>query len=155
MRWYGGCCKHAMDPNPTTLDRTPHYARLGGHDAVVRLVDAFYRAMDARPEAAAIRAMHEPELARTKAVLVKYLTEWMGGDRIYTPEHGAPMLRRRHQRLAIDADASDAWMLCMRDALVEVCADIALRIELESAFLKVAEFMRNTESATQTPHPHH
>ena len=142
-----------MDPNPTLLDRTPHFARLGGRDAVVRLVDAFYRAMDSQPEASAIRAMHEADLAQTKAVLVKYLTEWMGGDRLYSPEHGAPMLRRRHQRFAIDANARDAWMLCMREALNEVCVDVALRVELDAAFYKVADFMRNTESTS--PHPNH
>ena len=142
-----------MDPNPTLLDSTPHFVRLGGREAVVRLVDAFYRAMDYRPEAATIRAMHEPDLAQTRAVLVKYLTEWMGGGRIYSPEHGAPMLRRRHQRFAIDANARDAWMLCMREALNEVCVDAALRIELDAAFYKVADFMRNTESPSPHPNP--
>jgi len=126
---------------------------LGGHDAVVRLVDAFYRAMDAKPQAVAIRAMHALELARTKAVLVQYLTEWLGGAKVYTPEHGAPMLRRRHQRFVIDSAARDAWMSCMNEALNEVCADTALCEELEAAFLKVADFMRNSESPS--PHPHH
>lgn len=139
-----------MDPTPNSRDSRPHFVRLGGHASVVRLVDAFYRAMDTRPEAAAIRAMHEADLTRTRAVLVKYLTEWMGGGRLYSPEHGAPMLRRRHQRFAIDAAARDAWMLCMREALDEVCADAGLRAELDAAFYKVADFMRNTDTL-----PHH
>lgn len=139
-----------MDPTPSSRDSRPHFVRLGGHASVVRLVDAFYRAMDTRPEAAAIRAMHEADLTRTRAVLVKYLTEWMGGGRLYSPEHGAPMLRRRHQRFAIDAAARDAWMLCMREALDEVCADASLRAELDAAFYKVADFMRNTD--TLSPH---
>ncbi|MES2229775.1 MAG: group II truncated hemoglobin [Pseudomonadota bacterium] len=135
-----------MDPTPISRDSRPHFVRLGGHASVVRLVDAFYRVMDTRPEAAAIRAMHEADLTRTRAVLVKYLTEWMGGGRLYSPEHGAPMLRRRHQRFAIDAAARDAWMLCMREALSEVCADAGLRAELDAAFYKVADFMRNTDT---------
>lgn len=126
-----------------------HYARLGGQEAVVRLVDAFYRAMDTQPEAATIRAMHEPDLGPTKAVLVKYLGEWMGGPRHYSPERGAPMLRRRHHPFAIDAAARDAWMLCMRQALAEVCADDGLRAELDAAFYKVADFIRNTDPASQ------
>jgi hemoglobin len=142
-----------MDPNPTALDRASHFARLGGRDAVQRLVDAFYRAMDSRPEAADVRAMHDADLAQTKAVLVKYLTEWMGGGKLYSPERGAPMLRRRHHRFAIDADARDAWMLCMRAALNEVCTDAALRIELDAAFYKVADFMLNTESASPPSQP--
>ncbi len=142
-----------MDPHASLLNANPHYIRLGGHAAIVRLVDAFYRAMDTRPEAATIRAMHEPDLAHTKAVLVKYFSEWLGGPRLFSPERGAPMLRRRHQRFAIDAVARDAWMLCMRQALNEVCADVALRIELDAAFYKVADFMRNAE--TDPPSPHH
>ena len=131
-----------MDPNP-------HYARLGGLESVVRLVDAFYRAMDTRPQAATVRAMHAPDLTHTKAVLVKYFSEWMGGPKVYSPERGEPRLRRRHMPFAIDDAARDAWMLCMRQALAEVCTDEALRTELEAAFFKVADFMRNREAQTQ------
>jgi hemoglobin len=144
--------KSAMDAKPTVLEGNRHYDRLGGHEAVVRLVDAFYRAMDRRPQAATIRAMHEPDLAQTRAVLVKYLSEWMGGGRLYSTEHGAPMLRRRHQRFAVDNEARDAWMLCMREALNEVCSDADLRRELDAAFYKVADFMRNTESLSSPSH---
>jgi len=139
-----------MNADPPLLNTNPHYVRLGGLESVVRLVDAFYRAMDMRPEAAAIRAMHEADLTHTKAVLVKYFSEWMGGPKLYSPERGAPMLRRRHHPFAIDAEARDAWMLCMRQALAEVCADEGLRAELDAAFYKVADFIRNTEPL---PHP--
>ena len=131
------------------LVSNPHYERLGGHEQVVRLVDAFYRAMDTLPEAAVIRAMHEPDLRATKAVLVKYLSEWMGGPKLYQPERGAPMLRRRHQPFRLDGAARDAWMACMKQALAEVCADAGLRDELEAAFFKVADFIRNTEDGGQ------
>ncbi len=146
--------KQGMSQAKTPPTTNPHYARLGGEEAVARLVDAFYRAMDNLPEAVTIRAMHEPDLRSTKAVLVKYLSEWMGGPRLYTPERGAPMLRRRHQPFAIDSVARDAWMACMRQALSEVCPDAGLRTELESAFYKVADFMRNTDDNGSTrAHP--
>lgn len=124
----------------------PHFARLGGHAAVLALVDAFYRAMDSREDARTIRAMHASDLSATKAVLVKYLAEWMGGPSQYSAEHGPPMLRRRHHAFDIDADARDAWMACMRQALAETCPDQALRSELEAAFAKIAAHIRNTES---------
>jgi len=124
----------------------PHFARLGGAAAVVALVEAFYRAMDSREDSRTIRAMHASDLAPTKAVLVKYLSEWMGGPSQYSAEHGPPMLRRRHHPFDIDADARDAWMACMRQALAETCADEVLRGELEAAFAKIASHIRNTES---------
>lgn len=138
-----------MSEPAVTSPTNPHYARIGGHEAITQLVDAFYRAMDTLPQAATIRAMHEPDLRATKAVLVQYLSEWMGGPKQYTPERGAPMLRRRHHPFAIDAAARDAWMLCMRTALAQVCHDEALRLELDAAFYKVADFIRNTEEAGQ------
>lgn len=130
-------------PNPPA---NPHYARLGGQDAVVRLVDAFYRAMDELPQARDIRAMHEADLGPTRRLLTRYLSEWMGGPRLYTPDRGPPKLRRRHMPFAIDAAARDAWMDCMRLALAQTCADAGLRAELEAAFAKVAEALRNTHA---------
>lgn len=129
----------------------PHFQRFGGEDAVRRLVAAFYTAMDTRADAAAIRAMHDADLAETQRVLVAYLCEWMGGPRVYSAERGGPMLRRRHRPFDIDTAARDAWMACMRQALQQTCADPALRTELEAAFAKVADAVRNTESTPRSP----
>lgn len=122
----------------------PHLQRLGGPEAVARLVDAFYRAMDTRPDAQTIRAMHAADLGHTKVVLVSYLTEWMGGPKRYSAERGAPMLRRRHHPFDIDDAARAAWMACMRQALAETCADAELRAQLEEAFGKIAAHLVNT-----------
>ena len=140
---------HAPAPAPAAAPN-PHYDRLGGHDAVVRLVDAFYSAMDSREDARTIRAMHEPDLAATRRVLADYLSEWMGGPKRYTPSRGAPMLRRRHHPFDIDAAARDAWMACMRQALAETCEDAALRADLDAAFARVADAVRNTEHGRPT-----
>jgi hemoglobin len=122
----------------------PHYARIGGEPAVRRLVDAFYRRMDTLPGARAIRAMHEPDLTATKAVLVLHLVEWLGGPAHYSAERGHPRLRARHLRFRIGPAERDAWMDCMRGALEEVVPDPALREELERAFLRTAEAIVNT-----------
>lgn len=139
---------------PIVATPNPHYARFGGASAVQRLVDAFYRAMDRRPEAATIRAMHADDLGETCRVLVDYLCEWMGGPKAYSASRGTPMLRRRHQPFDIDAAARDAWMACMREALAATCPDAALRAELDAAFFKIADFIRNTEpGGTARAHP--
>jgi hemoglobin len=126
----------------------PHHVRLGGHEAVVRLVDAFYAAMDVRADARSIRAMHGADLSHTKAVLVTYLDEWLGGPKRYTEQRGTPRLGRVHAPFALDAAAADAWLACMAQALEETCADAALRGELLAGFTKVARHL-------QGGHNHH
>ncbi len=140
------------DPLPqlVTASVNPHFDRIGGEAAVTRLVDAFYRAMDTLPEAAGIRAMHEPDLSQTKAVLRLYLNEWLGGPRRYTQERGRPALRRKHQPFAIGQAERDAWMMCMAQALDEAVTDASLRAELMAAFTRTADAVRN-----DTPHPPH
>jgi hemoglobin len=45
-------------------------------------------------------------------------------------------------------------MLCMRSALAEVVSDTELRAELDAAFYKIADFIRNTEhGGSARPHP--
>jgi hemoglobin len=129
----------------------PHYERVGGEPAVRRLVDAFYAAMDTREDARAIRAMHPSDLSATRTILFKYFTEWLGGPKQYTAERGPPRLRRVHMPFPIDAAASRAWLACMRQALDDISADIALREELDAAFAKIAAHLENTADS----HPHH
>ena len=123
----------------------PHLQRFGGPEAVARLVDDFYEAMDTLPEARTIRAIHASDLAGTKAVLVDYLVEWMGGAKRYSAVRGAPMLRRRHLPFDIDASARDAWLACMREALERSGADAELRTHLQAAFAQIAAHLVNTD----------
>lgn len=71
-------------------DGNPHFAQLGGVAVIEQLVERFYALMDSLPEAAGIRAMHGPNLAPVKEVLVRYLTEWTGGPQVYSAERGHP-----------------------------------------------------------------
>ena len=112
-----------------------------------RLVDAFYGHMDSLPEAKTIRDMHASDLGPIGDVLKRYLTEWTGGPKLYSPEKGHPRLRQRHMGFPIDNAARDAWMTCMRKALAETIADRAAREELEGNMKKLADWMRNREQA--------
>lgn len=124
----------------------PHYTRLGGHGVVQQLVAAFYRQMSTRPDAAGIWRMHRRDMNDVQRVLVAYLSEWLGGPRLYSPERGPPRLGRVHAGLAIGGAERDAWMACMRAALDEVSTDAALKAELERAFAKVAQHLTHAHS---------
>ena len=102
-----------------TVAEISMFDRIGGEEAVDRLVDAFYGHMDSLPEAKTIRDMHAADLGPIGDVLKRYLTEWTGGPKLYSPEKGHPRLRQRHMGFPIDNAARDAWMTCMRKALAK------------------------------------
>lgn len=131
---------------PVAVVHNPHFGRLGGEAAVVRLVDAFYGAMDERADARAIRALHAADLTATKAVLVTYLCEWLGGPRRYSAERGAPRLGRVHRPFGLDTRAADAWLACMRQALDVTGTDPLLRDDLMVAFTQVARHLASHPS---------
>lgn len=132
--------------------RNPHFERIGGVEAITRLVERFYHHMSTRPEAADIRAMHPADLGPVQRILVNFLTEWMGGPQVYSVERGHPRLRRKHLPFPIGPAERDAWMLCMRMALEEVVPDATLKSQLEQAFFKTADFIRNDKDHH---HEHH
>lgn len=119
------------------------FERIGGMATIDRLVDVFYERMDTLAEAKGIRAMHASDLGPTKAVLKRYLCEWTGGPKLYSPEKGHPRLRRRHLRIPIGEAERDAWLFCMRGALTETVADIGAREGLYENMAKLADWMRN------------
>jgi hemoglobin len=125
------------------------FERIGGAAVIDQLVETFYQRMDALPEAKAIRAMHAPDLKPVKAVLKRYLCEWMGGPKLYTAEKGHPRLRQRHMGFSIGESERDSWLLCMRGALEDSVKDAEARQEIYAALAKLADWMRN-----QAGNPH-
>lgn len=123
-------------------EQTP-YEALGGAEPLRALVDRFYELMDTLPEARRIREMHPEALDRSRRKLYEFLSGWMGGPPLYVERYGHPRLRMRHLPFPIDDAARDAWMRCMSQALAEQVADEALRTQLEQAFARIAEHMRN------------
>lgn len=119
------------------------YDRLGGARAIDRLVEAFYHEMDTVSGAATIRALHPADLGPIKDVLKRYLTEWTGGPKLFSPERGHPRLRSRYVGFPIGEAERDAWLLCMRAALAVAVADDVARVELYTNMSKLADWMRN------------
>jgi hemoglobin len=120
-----------------------HYQRLGGEPAIRRLVESFYAHMDALPEAAGVRRMHPSDLAESREKLFLFLSGWLGGPQLYVEKYGHPKLRARHMPFPIGEAERDQWMLCMQWALTDLGIPDELRAELEGAFFRTADFMRN------------
>lgn len=120
------------------------YERMGGQDAVARIVSAFYRIMQEDPEMARLLAVH-PDLPRAQERLLDYLTGWTGGPPVYVRKHGHPRLRARHLHVPIDLEMVGMWMSCMERALAAEVADDEVREVLHTNLAGLAAHMRNVE----------
>ena len=119
------------------------YEFLGREDGIRALVDRFYDVMDTLPDAAAIRAMHPPDLTESRDKLYFFLVGRFGGPPLYTERFGHPRLRGRHMPFAVDTGAAEAWLACMDAALDEQVGPGPERDEISAFFRQVAMFMRN------------
>lgn len=89
---------------------------VGGHPTFERLVDVFYQHVD-RDEILIAMYPEGHELTGAKHRLQTFLEQYFGGPATYQEERGHPRLRMRHFPYAIDFDARDRWLACMRTAL--------------------------------------
>jgi hemoglobin len=130
---------------PTETD-TP-YGRLGGREAVLKLAEAFYDAMDEKHPALA--KLHELDAHGKVSRGMRdrfglFLIGWLGGPQEYMATHGHPRLRMRHARVPVSNAMRDAWLDSMRTAMDARKIDGDVRSFLDARFAEVADFLRNT-----------
>jgi hemoglobin len=119
------------------------YDRIGGETAVRELVDRFYDQMDQREELKKLRDLHAKSLKMSREKLFLFLSGWLGGPDLYVRKYGHPRLRARHLPFSIGIDERDQWMQCMQHALSGMGLEEGLQNELNQAFFRTADFMRN------------
>ncbi len=122
-----------------------YFSQIGGAPAVDRIVEEFFSRMEVSPEARAVRAMHKDDLAKTKSVMKRYFSEWLGGPMEFSETRGHPALRMRHAGFPIGPQERDAWMQCMCEALQIVVADESLRQHIVQRLSQLADAVRNDE----------
>ena len=94
------------------------FTRLGGREAVERVVDAFYARIEADEE---LRPLFPPEMASGREKQKLFMEQWLGGEPRYSELYGDPRLRRRHFPFVISERAAGRWLRHMTEALRE-CA---------------------------------
>lgn len=122
---------------------TPVYQRIGGEQAVRRLVDTFYDLLDELPEAADVRRLHPREMAGSRQKLFEYFSGWFGGPSLYTDKYGHPRLRARHLPFPIGDRERDQWLHCMRLAMQRTGVSEEIQAELWQRIAPLADHMRN------------
>ncbi|ADP71187.1 globin [Rhodomicrobium vannielii ATCC 17100] len=119
--------------------------KIGGSQTVDRIIEEFFKRMDALPEARAVRDLHREDLAQTKGVMKRYFSEWLNRPAGIATPLGQSGLASRHATMPIGATERDAWMQCMREALHAVVTDEQIRSELEERLYQLADHLRNDE----------
>jgi hemoglobin len=117
------------------------YEAIGGFETIDRLVTHFYKRVGKHPKLIPIFPEDLTETARKQRL---FLTQFLGGPRLYTEERGHPMMRRRHLPFEITPSRRDAWLECMEQALEEAKIDEPYRSAIFEKLTMTANHMMNT-----------
>jgi hemoglobin len=118
------------------------FDQVGGEAFFVRLVDAFYEAVEFDET---LRPMYPEDLTEARRHLTLFLIQYWGGPRTYQDERGHPRLRMRHAPFRVTKTARDAWLAAMGgalDSLRDELTDEQLE-ELTAYFTMAANQLRN------------
>lgn len=106
-----------MSSHPPYGTGDASYQAAGGSDGLRRLVDDFYRLMDERAEAVALRALHPADLSASRDKLARFLSGWLGGPRLFAEKYGSISIPSFHAQWPIDAALAESWLDCMAGAI--------------------------------------
>ncbi len=120
------------------------YDAVGGHKTFERLVDAFYRGVEADPP---LRELYPEDLVAPREHLALFLVQYFGGPQTYMEVRGHPRLRMRHMPFVIGRPERDAWVKHMSAAVDEVGIAEPYRTEMLRYFADAASFLMNKEVA--------
>ena len=117
----------------------------GGFEGIKQLVDAFYDAMETRPQAQHIRDIHSPNLDESRDKLTRFLAGWLGGPKLFSEKYGPIRIPVAHRHLDIGPAERDAWLACMQVAVNEQPYPQDFRDYLMAQLYVPAERSRNRD----------
>ena len=120
------------------------FEAVGGAPMIHDLVEALYDRVALHPD---LKPIFPDDLTETARKQKQFLTQFLGGPRLYSEEHGHPMLRARHLPFPITPERAKAWLSCMNGAMEEVNFPEPWREQFFDRLTKVAHHMVNTEDS--------
>jgi hemoglobin len=123
--------------------QTP-YERIGGEAGVRQLVRTFYDLVEAEPEGAPLRIMHNEGngLAHAREAQFMFLSGFLGGPQLYVEQFRHSNVKQMHAHLAIGEVEAQSWLSCMAKAL-ERTTDEDTAAALMQTFTRVAQALKN------------
>jgi hemoglobin len=130
-----------MDSESETL-----YEAIGGEQTIKKLVDAFYTRVIKDPDLSPLFQDGIQEIMRKQFM---FLTQFTGGEPLYSNEFGHPQMRFRHLPFEITPRRGKAWLSCMREAMDEIELHGNAREYFFERLTQVAGIMVNTNEDDQ------
>ncbi|GAB1480141.1 group II truncated hemoglobin [Paracoccaceae bacterium] len=123
----------------------PMIERIGGEEAVRRLVDRFYDLIETLPQGATILDMHlrGHGLSHVRPEQFAFLSGFFGGRRYYHERHGHMNLREIHSHVDIRTQDAEDWLAVMDRAMSETGLAEPMRSQIAATFRRAALMLVN------------
>lgn len=121
------------------------YSQIGGEAVVKQLVETFYDLIEQHPEGQAVNVLHlrGHGVAHSRVEQFNFLCGFLGGPNLYAEKYGHSNVRLMHEHVEINAQAKDAWLVCMGMAIDQIGLEPALKEQLMANFTVVAALLVN------------
>lgn len=126
----------------STLHSRHVYDAIGGDTTFRRLVDAFYRRVEADP---VLRPLFPEDVSAGKEKQFLFLTQYFGGPARYSERYGHPRLRLRHLPFPIGWEERNAWLGHMLAAIEETGIPEPYASVMRAYFEQASAFMINKQ----------
>ncbi|TBR43928.1 globin [Marinomonas agarivorans] len=90
---------------------------VGGEIGLHQLVVDFFHCMATEPQFKRLHAMHPADTELSIDKLYRFLTGWMGGEKLYRQKYGSIHLPISHRHLDLVEADQQSWLDCMAMAM--------------------------------------
>lgn len=118
-----------------------YYEILGGEETIQKLVNSFYPRVYSDPDLSPLFLGDMEEVKRKQKM---FLTQFLGGPKLYSEEFGAPIMKYRHLNFEITPRRAQAWLKCMKEAMDEAGLEGEAREFFYERLTEIANFFVNS-----------
>jgi hemoglobin len=125
------------------------YEAIGGEKTLRKLVAAFYSRVAKDP---LLSPIFPEDLALTEQKQFMFLTQFLGGEALYSNAYGHPMMRARHMKFQVTPKRAERWLALMKEAMDEIGMEGPARQYMYERLIQVAHHMVNAPDDETTEH---
>ncbi len=128
------------------MDKTL-YEAIGGEETIRKLVANFYPRIAKDP---LMSPIFPEDLTPVEQKQFLFLTQFTGGEPLYSNQYGHPMMRARHMHFKVTPKRAERWLKLMRESMDAIGMEGFARDFLYERLTQVAGHMVNSEDDEET-----